>query len=210
MVEVHKILIGYECSKNNMLSSTIGKNIESYKVQIKKLEKSYKNLLYKNDKNDAERIIISEGKIMLSKARKSIRYIYDNNYISVIERSMNREEICLGRGDSGNLRRKSDIIEIGTDKNMAYDLVEEDLYRYIKRLQKKKVSIDEEELIKLFVHSSHLSMSSIRYLNGLCNYPRDFLKAWERYIENKKSREIEEFVDSLNSSIIYESKSLIN
>lgn len=43
-----------------------------------------------------------------------------------------------------------------TIKGMTYNLVEEDLYNYIKKLQRKEINIDEEELIKLFVHGSHL------------------------------------------------------
>ena len=89
---------------------------------------------------------------------------------------------------------------------MSYDLVEEDLYRYIKRIQKKDIKIDEEELIRLFVHQSHLSLNSINYLKGLCRYPRNFFRTWERYKENKKNKSEDEYLDSLSRSLKYEDK----
>ena len=66
---------------------------------------------------------------------------------------------------------------------MAYNLVEEDLYNYIKKLQKAEINIDEEEIIKTFIYESHLSFNSFDYLRGRCNYPRDFLKTWTKYAE---------------------------
>ena len=166
-------------------------------------------LLDKYQKNDVEKLLLSEGMRMLQKGNEAIKYIYDHGYYTIIERSMNREEICIGRADAGNLRINGDKIEIGIDKGMVYDLVEQDMYRYIKRLQRKKTNISEEELIKIFVYSSHLSFNSIYYLRGLCTYPRDFLRTWEKYIENKKNKTVDEYMIMLKDSMNYENKSFI-
>lgn len=173
------------------------------------MKKNYNWLLNKYEQNEVDKLLICEGNRMLQKGEESIKYIYNHGYFTIIERSMNREEICIGRADAGNLRFNKDKIEIGIDKGMVYDLVEQDMYRYIKRLQRKKININEEELIKLFVHSSHLSFNSIYYLRGLCNYPRDFLKTWEKYIENKKNRTTDEYMQTLKNSMKYEDKNFI-
>lgn len=120
---------------------------------------------------------------------------------------MNRQEICIGRVDHGNLRKNKEKFEIGTIKNMTYNLVEEDMYKYIKKLQRKRINIDEEELINIFVHSSHLSFNSLEYLRGLCSYPRDFFRSWERYRQNKKGKTNDEFLAELKNSLNYEGKS---
>jgi len=146
---------------------------------------------------------------MLQKGNDAVKYIYDHGYFTIIERSMNREEICIGRVDAGNLRVNKGKIEIGVIKGMAYDLVEQDMYRYIKKLQRKRININEKELIKIFVHLSHLSFNSIYYLRGLCTYPRDFLRTWEKYIENKKNKSIEEYMSMLKNSMQYENKNFI-
>ena len=85
-----------------------------------------------------------------------------------------------------------------------------DLYKYIKRIQKKEIKIDEEEFIRCFVHQSHLSLSSINYLKGLCTYPRDFFKTWEKYKNNQKNKSDEEYLELLSRSLKYEEKNFIN
>jgi len=231
IVELHKTLIGCNFNELSRIKSTIGKEVESYKVQIKKLQSHYDYIISKACTNEVEKLILSNGKIMLKQAKEALNYIYEHDYFGVIKRSMNREEICLGKVDSSNLRKVEGKIEIGIIKGMAYNLVEEDLYSYIKKLQRKQVNIDEEELIKIFVHGSHLSFNSFDYLRGLCSYPKDFFKLWERYMDstkkkinpiyneidrphvkyrgNKKDKTNEEILLNLEKSLVYESKSFI-
>ncbi len=219
MVEVHKKLMGCRLSGLNRLGSNIGKEVEGFKVQIKKLKKDYERIINKDLKNDVDKIILLDGKMMLQKGEEAIDYIYKHGYLGVIERSMNREEICIGRADSGNLRflektnsedsthgviSNKSIFEIGTLKGISYNLVEEDLYKYIKRLQRRQENIDKEEIINTFVHSAHLSLNSIDYLKGLCSYPKDFLKCWERYKYGKKEKTEEDILLELEKSMKYE------
>lgn len=209
MVELHKLLINCKFNNLNRFGSVIGKELESFKVQLKKIERDYNILFEKNSKNNVEKLFLSEGKRMILQGREAVEYICNNGYLDIIKRSMNREEICIGRADSGNLRKVNGNFEIGIIKGISYNLVEEDLYKYIKRIQKKGIKIDEEEFIRFFVHQSHLSLSSINYLKGLCTYPKDFFKTWERYKENKKNKSEDEFLDLLSKSLKYESRKFI-
>lgn len=204
MVELHKILVNCKFNRLNRFGSTIGKEIEGFKVQLKRVERDYKEVFSKNSKNNVEKLFMSDGKKMIYQGHESIDYIYNNGYLDIIKRSMNREEICLGRADSGNLRKVNGVFEIGTLKGMSYNLVEEDLYKYIKRIQKKDIKVDENDLINIFVYQSHLSLNSINYLKGLCRYPRDFFKTWEKYKENKKNKSEDEYLELLNRSLKYE------
>ncbi len=200
IVELHKILIGCNFNGISRIKSTIGKEVEDYKVQIKKLQKHYDYVANEHFPNEVDKLILSNGKTMLNQAKEALNYIYGHDYFGVIKRSMNREEICIGKVDRNNLRKNEGKIEIGTIKGMTYNLVEEDVYNYIKKLQRKQFDIDKEELIKLFVHGSHLSFNSFDYLRGLCSYPRDFLKIWERYRDIKKenTNQIDNELDMLN------------
>ena len=193
----------------NRIGSTIGKEVESFKVQIKRLQRDYKSIVDKCCKNDIDRLILLEGKKMLQQGSDAIDYIYKHDYFSVIERSMNREEICIGRVDQGNLKIVNGKIEVGSIKCMTYNLVEEDLYKYIKKVQRKQFDIEQEELINMFVCGSHLAFNSFAYLRGLCSYPKDFLKTWERCRQNKKGKTEEEFLEELRRSMKYENKKLI-
>ena len=219
MVEFHKILVGCRFSGLSGIKSTIGKEIEDYKVQIKKLEKHYDHMVNQDFSNDVDRFILANGKTMLIKAKESVNYIYEHDYFSVIKRSMNREELCLEKVQPNNLRRNEDKIEIGIIKDMTYNLVEEDLYNYIKKLQRSEVNMQEEDLIKVFIYESHLSFNSFDYLRGICSYPSDFLKAWMKYMEiknerntsklNRKNKTNEELLLELEKSLKYESKNFI-
>ena len=209
IVEMHKLLINCNFNDLSRFRSTIGKEVEDYKVQLKRMQRDYNDVFDKSYKNNIEKLFFLEGKRMINKGIQAINYIYSNGYLDVIKRSMNREEICMGRADEGNLRTVQGKFQIGVIKGMSYNLVEEDLYRYIKRIQKKGIEIDEEELIRYFVHQSHLSLSSINYLRGLCTYPRDFFKTWEKYKINKKKKTEEEILELLNKSLKYESKNFI-
>ncbi|MDR3595686.1 spore coat protein [Clostridium sp.] len=226
IVELHKTLIGCKFEDVSRIRSTIGKEVEAYKVQIQKLQRHYDYIVSKVCANEVEKLILSEGKLMLKQAKKALNYIYEHDYFGVIRRSMNREEICIGRIDKSNLRKVHEEFQIGTLKGMSYNLVEEDLYNYIKKLQRREIDIDEEELIKAFVYKSHLSFNSLDYLNGLCSYPKDFLRTWERYKErkgdnicfdskamehkdDKRKKTDEEVLLELKRSLKYESKSFI-
>ncbi|OOM74474.1 spore coat protein [Clostridium sp. BL-8] len=231
IVELHKTLLGCNFSELSRIKSIIGREVESYKVQIRRLQKHYDYIFNKTCENEVENFILSNGKIMLTQAINALKYIDEHDYFGVIRRSMNRNEICLGKVDKNNLRKNKDKIEIGTVKAMTYNLVEEDLYNYIKRLQRKQLDIDEEELLKAFVYQSHLSYNSIDYLKGLLSYPKDFLKMWERYrnsrkehissiyhtlningmkcTENEKVKNDSEVLLELQRSLKYESKSFI-
>jgi hypothetical protein len=215
IVNFHKILVGCSFTGMSGIKSIIGKEIEDYKVQIKKLERSYSQIVHKSYPNEVDRLILVNGKAMLKKADTTLKYIYEHDYFGVIRRSMNREEVCLEKVQPNNLKRNGDKIEVGLIKNMAYNLVEEDLYNYIKKLQKAEINIDEEEIIKTFIYESHLAFNSFDYLRGLCSYPRDFLKTWAKYVEVKdgllikKGNTEEELLVQLEKSLKYESKKFI-
>ena len=116
IVELHKTLIGCNFNGMSRIKSTIGKEVEDYKVQIKKLQRHYDYIVSKSCTNEVEKLILSNGKIMLKQAKEALNYIYEHDYFGVIKRSMNREEICIGKVDRNNLRKNEGKIEIGTIK----------------------------------------------------------------------------------------------
>lgn len=209
IINIHKILMKCKFNGLSRIESKIGREIEGYKVQLKRIKRDYNNLIMKSDKNELDKFLIFEGKNMISQANRALDNIYDDNYLSIINRSMNRKEICLGRVDCGNLREQKGVFEIGSLKGISYNLIEEDVYKYIKRIKKRNSFIDESEVIDSFVRASHLSYSSINYLKRLCNYPKDFFKSWECYrkLKNGKTYEDEEYFLEFKKIMEYEFKS---
>lgn len=208
IIDIHKILMKCEFDGLSRIESKIGREVEGYKVQLKRIKRDYNELIMKTNKNDIDKFLIFEGKNMINQASVALDKVYDDNYLSIINRSMNRKEICLGRVDDGNLRKENEQLEIGSLKGISYNLIEEDLYKYIKKIQKKNLYIDENEVIDLFVRASHLAYGSINYLKGLCIYPRDFLKNWERYRQAKSNKTYEEYSIEFEKIMKYEFRNI--
>ena len=93
----HKILSGYNCYGVTRINSTIGKRVEHIKVMIKRLRKDLEKR--ENVKNPMDKFILVNGNKILSKAEKGIYELKNINYIGIIERSMKKNEITLGRAD---------------------------------------------------------------------------------------------------------------
>lgn len=208
IIEAHKILAGYKFNGLIRIKSIIGKEIEEYKMQLKRLQKYYDHLIGCDCKSSMEKIILCEGKSLLKQGWDSLNYLNNRGYISIIERSMNREEICIGRCDETNLRRKNGHIEVGTIKGLSYNLIEEDIYKYIKKMQRRKIDFSVERIIKEFTYNSHLSANSLLYLKGLCSYPRDTLRVWQKYIDKKCNKTEEEFIKQFFCSMKYEEQKI--
>jgi len=206
--DIHKILMKCRFNGLSRIESRIGREIEGYKVQLKRINRDYNELIMKINKNDIDKLLIFEGKKMISQGSLAIESINDNNYFSIIERSMNRREICLGRVDGGNLRIRSEKMEIGLLRGISYNLIEEDIYKYIKKIQRRNAILEEDEIIDYFVHGSHLAYSSINYLKALCTYPKDFFKNWERYRQANNTKTYEEYVREFDRTMKYELKKI--
>ena len=61
MVELHKALKGTNFNELIRIRSTIGREVEGYKVQIKKLEKDYAYLFTNACANEIENLILSNN-----------------------------------------------------------------------------------------------------------------------------------------------------
>ena len=189
---------GYRDNLLPRINGSIGKELESYKVQVKNLELHLEYINKKIDKNAIDIFLLEEGSEILSKAKDSIIYVENNNYKSLIKRSMYNYEVCLGRTNEENLRLGEEgNIEIGTIKYLTYNLVEQDAYVYFRYLKKKNYNENMLDLIEYFTSESLLEDDSVEYLKGLMSYPMESLKLWDKYRKNKKKLIEEEYLDAL-------------
>ena len=186
------------------IESKIGKRLEEYRVQLKKASKAYEILALKSNRNKIDRFIFLNGQKMIKKGEEALGSIDDYTYFEIIRRSMNKNELCLGRVDLGNLKKHDGILYVGSIKGICYNLFEEDIYKYIKKLEKKNVDFDIDDIITDYAYKSHLSYSSIKYLKALCMYPRSSLRLWERYRNGKSKRTNEYYEKEFDRARKYE------
>lgn len=164
------------------INSTIGKDVENFRVQNKKVEKILKSISLNDDKSNLDYYILEKGNIALERAKKSFDVMDNEIYFELIRRSMNNYEICLGRVDEGNLKfEENEILKIRTTKYISYNLIEHDLFKYIKRIKRRGFNIQTEKVIDEFIYKSSLSEKSKNYLTALCNYPFETMKLLYKY-----------------------------
>lgn len=147
--------------------------------------------------------LLDKGEDILKQGCNSLNLLKDIDYINIIKRSMNSNEICLGRTDESNLRKDS-IIEIGKLKNAAYNLIEEDVYSYLKKLRRRNRNLKLEYYIDEFVKINNLNSDSRDYIIMLLSIPSDTLKQWIRYKEGKKKNSPDQYLKVIERTLEYE------
>lgn len=202
---IHNILMGYSVYGTTKINSTIGKLIESVKVDLKKCKLSYNELYGKSEKNIMDEFLLNNGEIVIKKTEETLIFLKEIDYIGVIKRSMKKNEMCLGSVDEGNLRVYEGI-EIGSIKNISYNLVEEDIYNYLCKVRRRHHENDLEEYVNKYSEDAFLGINSKEYLKILLSIPWDTMKSWKRYALNKRGISPEEYLNSIIKSMKYEMK----
>ena len=199
--------MGYINKGNMKINSTIGKLVENIKLELKQCRMSFNELKFNNELNVMDIFLLNNGDEILEKAEVGIKRISEFDYIGIIKRSMKKNEICLGRVDESNLRVVEGI-EIGTLKKISYNLVEEDIYNYLRRVRRKNPNCNLEFFVNEYIKSAHLSENSKIYLEILLSVPYDTIKSWKRYISNKNLIEPTEYLNIITKTISYELRSV--
>lgn len=201
---LHNILMRYSIYETTRINSTIGKFIESIKVDLKKCRINLNELYCKNEKNIMDEFLLSHGELVLKKAQDAIICLKEIDYIGIIKRSMKKNELCLGRVDEGNLRA-SEGIEIGSIKNISYNLVEEDIYHYLRKVRRRNPNKNNLEMhVSKYIDDAFLGENSREYLLILLSIPWDTIRNWRKYRLNKRQISPKEYVNIMIKSMKYE------
>ena len=147
IIEVQRILRGKKINMIPRIESSIGREMESFIVQAKRISRMIKYFEEKYNKSDFDLFIVEEGNKILNRANKSLNALNEDEYLKIIMRSMNNYDICLGRVDEGNLKKEGLAIKIRTTRYISYNMIEQDCYNYIKRLKKRGYKEDINKLV---------------------------------------------------------------
>jgi len=151
-----------------------------------------------------DRFLLSSGENIINQGKEALEGIKDIDYLGLIRRSMGKNEICLGRVDEGNLRRNNGI-EIGNIKNISYNLFEEDIYEYLKKIRRRGSISNEVLYIEEYITQERLDNSSSDYIKLLLEVPYDCLRQWYRYAQGKRSMAPEDYLEDIQAALKYES-----
>lgn len=191
------------------IGASIGKEINNYELQIVFIERYVKSLELKKDLNLVDYYLIKYAANILELGKKSINHIYNNNYKSLIKRSMESYEVCLSRVDENNLNIVDNKIFIRNYSYLTYNLKEHDIYSYIKRLKRKNIDKSLDEIIKYYIDIAKLNESSREYIRGLASYPNEQLKVIEKYILKKLDLDLDKIIGLLEKAKNMDSRGIV-
>lgn len=199
--------------KENLLpriGGSIGKEINNYNNQIILLDKYLNIIEKKKELNSVDFYFINRGESLINLGRKALEHIYLNNFKGLIERSMRNYEVCLTRVDEGNLKVELDgKIVIGTIRYLTYNLKEHDIYSYIKKLKRRGINLEIEQVINYYIELSKLKDDSGEYLKALVSFPNEEFRIIEKYIQGKFSCDDKEILESLYAARKVDDKGII-
>lgn len=173
------------------INSEIGKHYEYYKVSLKKFKRNYFKIKELKEKNIFYETIVKYGEMVIKKGEETISKINYDNYISLIKRSMKKNEICLGSPFLENIYGKEKIY-INDIESLSFNLVENDIVVFINKLIKKKVKMNLDCLVENYLKKMNLDNKSKEYIISMVNFPIEPIKIFERKIYNKKEWSNEE------------------
>ncbi|MGG7142179.1 hypothetical protein ACQPVP_01755 [Clostridium nigeriense] len=192
------------------IGASIGKEVTSYYSQILIINEYLRKIQEKSSLNSIDFYLINRGEELVSLGEKALKHVYSNNFRSLIERSMKSYEVCLTRVDEENLNVKEDgKIIVSTVRYLTYNLKEHDIYSYIKKIKRREIDLNIDEIIKYYIKTANLNEDSKEYLRGLSSYPNEELKLVERYILGKLKMREEEVLYALYKAKNIDSKARI-
>ena len=91
-------------------------------------------------------------------------------------------------------------VKVSTIRYLTYNLKEHDIYSYIKKVKRREMKLNIEDIINYYVRIAELENSSREYLRALASYPNEELRIIEKYILGKLQIEEVEVLRILNKA----------
>lgn len=167
-----------------------GKRIEKCRVLLMHLEKYA--LKIKADRNNSfEEYTYKFVDYLIRRAKNSMSILSSNDYLEVLEESMKKREVCINSISNNTALVNGGNIIISRIFDMGYNMIEEDVASFI-----KKVIIETsnknflESIVEEYSLNRYIDEKSKRIIIALVNYPYDSIRTIGRYIKYPEDSEI--------------------
>ncbi|WP_434302364.1 spore coat protein CotS [Clostridium botulinum] len=205
----HKNTLGNKSYIRGGIKNKTGIIVEKYKLDLKKVNKYIRNLKdKKSDNADLEKLILDYMPNYINRAEEVIESIYENGYINLVWRSMDRKEICLGKTHFNNIRYNEGIEVIDINK-CSYNMVEMDCIELLYKINKKNSSIDIQKLCKIFCELEGLNDESYKFILYMLSYPYSLIKCCTKYMQEKDLNKEKHYMDRFNKAMKLDSNSFV-
>lgn len=199
----HISAMGYNNFLGDKLQDKRGRTVEQYKMYMRKTVRYYEALLQKDDLDSFEKLFINYANEYLDRADKSIKKIYKSNYLKLLKRSMNRNEVCLGNTYFTNLKG-DEPIHITNTNQCCYDMVEMDLIFLLNKIKKKNKSLEWNDFVDEFCQVEGLGEDSKNFIDAVMDYPYEFVKCCMRYRKSDNEEVRHKYEKKLQKIILFD------
>lgn len=205
----HKETLGYKFNIEERIPNTLGKNFEDAKVDLRKLKREINSIKLKKCISPLERVLLSKGDEYIDRGDKAIELAYNSNYINLIKRSMKRWEINFGSKAIDLLDFKQKLI-IKTLDDCSYDMIEWDYIYLVIKLKRKGIKFSLKDILRQCTIRENLSEDSLNFMMAMSDFPYDFMKNFNRYMENKNIWTNKEMEEKINRAVLRDGKSILS
>lgn len=192
-----KISSSYNGIERKFFVNKTGVFIEEMKILVKKYKRYLKSIAEKEDISIVEAYILKQGEELLVRSENSVLGIKFNEYLKILNRTMERGEICLGNCYFNNISKLDGEIQIVSLKNMSLNFLEMDVLEFLRKLKRKNINIDFHKVIYEFCNYNSFGYESEVILKAMIAFPYDYLKLVNNYRIGKKNLSEEEFIEKL-------------
>lgn len=189
----HEKHVGNDDSFKDNIKNNLGKTIEDYKVEVRRLKKI----------NPSDQV-----KNCINRAELCLKFTKDNKYLELIKRSMKRKEICIGNEMKIDSNNKIELDKIDINK-CCYDMVEFDVINYLCYLRKKDIDLNWKKMIKKYCELEGLNSYSEKFIMAMVSYPKYTIKFFTKLKKDEKKLTETEYEKALRKAIKKDNESLI-
>lgn len=206
--EFHNRAAGYTGYSRERIKTCTGKNIEKYKIDVKKAQKDLKSMETEVEEDSFREFLLECMDKNIKRAEKCLKLIYENGYINLIMRSMKKGEICIGSSSFDNIRF-TDTIEVISLEDCSFNMIENDAVYLLRKIKRKGNKVDYNNSVEEFCRTEGLYEGSRIYILSLLTYPYEFMKYYNRFRERKKSLTSLEWKHKFVKAMMMDGESLI-
>lgn len=205
----HKETLGYKFNIEERIPNTLGKNFEDAKVDLRKLKREINSIKSKKNISPLENVLLKKGDEYIDRGEKAIQLAYSSDYISLIKRSMKRWELNFGSKaiEALDIDEK---LKIKTLNDCSYDMIEWDYIDLVIKLKRKGIEFPIKDILKACAIRENLDEDSLNFMIAMSDFPYDFMKNFNRYMENKNLWTSDEMEERLNRAIFRDGKSMLS
>lgn len=204
-----RIASNYKGFESKNFQNKTGTHIEEMKVLLKRYKRYIELLKQRKELSITEEFILNDNDEILQRGERAVDNIKFEDYLNILKRSMDCSEICIGNSYFDNITRAQGEIYIVSLKNISFNFIEMDAFEFLKKIKRRNININFEDVIEEFCDYNGLNYFSEKLIKCLLSFPYEYFKWCNNYRVNSKKFSEEEYLKKITKAKAKDIKSLI-